>query len=83
MNAIQSASVYLKNIINEVLDYTKLAAGQENFVRVAFDVRALIKDIEFLCETLLVEQEVALKVQIAPEVPKIIMGDPSNYRRLY
>ena len=82
VDAIQSASYILMEIINEVLEYSKLTAGIEDFDAVDFNVHALIKDVMFLCQTLIVEKSVTLKIDIAPTVPKILVGDPSKLSQI-
>jgi signal transduction histidine kinase/DNA-binding NarL/FixJ family response regulator len=76
--AIESASAYLMDIINEVLDYTKLSSGNESFKCVSFNIKGLVKDVLFLCRTLLLQKEVQLKYTIDPKVPQVLMGDPSK-----
>ena len=82
VDAIQSASYNLMEIINEVLEYSKLTEGIEDFDAVDFNVHALIKDVMFLCQTLIVEKSVTLKIDIAPTVPKILVGDPSKLSQI-
>ena len=82
VDAIQSASYNLMEIINEVLEYSKLTEGIEDFDAVDFNVHALIKDVMFLCQTLIVEKSVTLKIDIAPSVPKILVGDPSKLSQI-
>ena len=69
-------------IINEVLEYSKLTEGIEDFDAVDFNVHALLKDVMFLCQTLIVEKSVTLKIDIAPTVPKILVGDPSKLSQI-
>ncbi|MFD0797513.1 ATP-binding protein [Maribacter chungangensis] len=78
VQAIQSASYNLMEIINEVLEYSKLSTGIANFDAVDFNVHGLIKDVMFLCQTLIVDKSVALKINITPNVPKVLVGDPSK-----
>lgn len=78
VDAIQSASYTLMEIINEVLEYSKLSAGIEDFDKVDFNIHALVKDVMFLCQTLIVNKSVSLKIDIAKSVPKVLVGDPSK-----
>jgi signal transduction histidine kinase/CheY-like chemotaxis protein len=83
VEAIQSASYNLMEIINEVLEYSKLTAGIENFDSVDFNLHVLLKDIMFLCQTLIVDKSVTLNIDIAPSVPKILIGDPSKLSQIF
>ncbi len=83
VDAIQSASYNLMEIINEVLEYSKLTAGIEDFDSVDFNLHGLIKDVMFLCQTLIVDKSVTLNIDIAPDVPKILIGDPSKLSQIF
>ncbi|MDF4203124.1 ATP-binding protein [Maribacter sp. SA7] len=78
VNAIQFASNTLLNLINEVLEYSKISSGNTNFESVEFNLHSLLKDVMFLCETLIVDGKVELLIDIDENVPKIVKGDPSK-----
>ncbi|UWX53613.1 hypothetical protein NYZ99_10445 [Maribacter litopenaei] len=52
VDAIHMASQNLLEIINEVLEYSKLSAGMEDFIEVDFNFIGLINDVVFLCRDL-------------------------------
>ncbi|KSA13631.1 sensor histidine kinase [Maribacter dokdonensis] len=78
VDAIQFASNTLLKLINEVLDYSKISSGNTNFESVDFNLHSLLNDVMFLCETLIVDRDIELLVEIDENVPKIIKGDPSK-----
>lgn len=78
VNAIQTASYSLMEIINELLDFTKLSAGLEKFEAVDFNLINLINDVMYLCNTLLTNKSVQLELTIDANIPKILRGDPSR-----
>ncbi|NNK76342.1 MAG: response regulator [Maribacter sp.] len=78
INAIQSASNALMEIINELLDYSKLSSGLGCFENINFNFENVINDVVYLCDTLITRKEVKLKTKIDPNIPKILMGDPSK-----
>jgi len=78
VDAIQTASYSLMEVVNEVLEYSKLTSGTEDFDSIDFNLHGLIKDVMFLCQTLIVNKSVSLKIDIAPGIPKILIGDPSK-----
>jgi signal transduction histidine kinase/DNA-binding response OmpR family regulator len=82
VEAIQSASYNLMEIINEVLEYSKLTAGIEDFDSVDFNLHGLLKDVMFLCQTLIIDKSVTLNIDIAPDVPKTLIGDPSKLSQI-
>ncbi|MGB5369134.1 MAG: ATP-binding protein [Flavobacteriaceae bacterium] len=78
VNAIESASYTLMEIINELLEYSKLSAGMEPFESVHFSFYALIRDIVYLCKTLIVNKNVHLEVDMDPAIPEVLVGDPTK-----
>ncbi|WP_036154287.1 ATP-binding protein [Maribacter forsetii] len=80
--AIQFASNTLLKLINEVLDYSKISSGNNNFETVDFNLHSLLKDVMFLCETLIVDRKIELLIDIDEDVPKIVKGDPSKLSQI-
>lgn len=78
VNAILSASRSLMEIINELLEYSKLQAGSEEFKSVSFNFHNLIKEVSYLCETLIVDKKIHFEAQTDPEIPQFLLGDPSK-----
>ena len=78
INAIQSASNSLMEIINELLDYSKLSSGLESFESNNFHFQNVVNDVVYLCNTLITRKEVKLKTKIDSNIPKILLGDPSK-----
>jgi CheY-like chemotaxis protein/nitrogen-specific signal transduction histidine kinase len=78
INAIQSASNSLMEIINELLDYSKLSSGLGSFESNNFHFQNVVNDVVYLCNTLITRKEVKLKTKIDSNIPKILLGDPSK-----
>lgn len=82
VDAIQSASYSLLEIINEVLEYSKLISGTNEFDEIDFNVYALVNDVIFLCQTLIVNKNVELTHTIDPKIPNALKGDPSKLSQI-
>lgn len=78
VNAIETSSYSLMEIINELLEYSKLTSGLESFESVHFSFYALVRDIVYLCKTLIVRKKVHLEVDMDPAIPEVLMGDPTK-----
>ncbi|MBM1107089.1 response regulator [Aurantibacter crassamenti] len=78
VNAIQKASNTLLELVNELLEYSKLASGKEQFQEIDFNIFSLTNDVIFLCNTLIVDKKVNLTSAIKKEIPKFLIGDPSK-----
>ncbi len=82
VEAIQSTSYALMEIINEVLEYSKLTSGADDFNAIDFNFKALVQDVMFLCKTLLLDKNVHLQATIDPEIPHTLLGDPSRLSQI-
>lgn len=80
--AIQSASYNLMDIINELLEYSKLSAGLEHFESVNFNFYSLVRDVMYLCNTLIMDKEVKLEVDMDTKIPEMLVGDPSKLSQI-
>ncbi len=78
VNAIQTASYSLMEVINELLEFSKLSAQMEPFEAVHFNFYSLVRDILYLCNTLIVSKQVALEVDIDAAIPEVLIGDPAK-----
>ena len=82
VNAIHAASRSLLEIINELLEYSKLKAGLDNFETVNFKFRSVIEEVSYLCKTLIVDRDVRFKLVMDPDVPEQLVGDPAKLSQL-
>jgi len=82
VNAIRSASNSLMDIINELLEYSKLSAGLENFEMLDFNFFSIIQDVVYLCNTLMLGKDVKLEVDVDKNIPENLIGDPSKLSQI-
>lgn len=82
VNAIQTASYSLLEIINELLEYSKLSAGLEQFETVNFNLHSLVQNVTYLCKALVVDKNIELYSTIDKNIPKVLIGDPSKLSQI-
>ncbi len=82
VHAIRSASNNLMDIINELLEYSKLAAGLEHFENIDFSFHSIVQDVVYLCNTLMLGKEVQLHVDLDSQIPELLVGDPSKLSQI-
>lgn len=82
VNALDTASGNLMNIINELLEFSKLASGHDTFEKVPFNLKNLITEVAFLCETLITDSKVELCVHLDKNLPEQLLGDPSKLSQI-
>ena len=82
VRVFRSAGDNLLQIINDILDLSKVEAGQIKLENVAFDLHELV---EKSCEILAFsahEKGLELSCHLAPDVPAFLSGDPIRLRQI-
>ena len=72
----------LLNLINEIIDMSRLESGQLTLERVQFDLHALVNDCLDIYRTRAENQSVELIGFVHPEVPRTLQGDPTRLRQV-
>ena len=65
-------------IINELLEFSKISAGKERFEAVAFNLKNLLNELSYLCQTLIIDKSIAFNLNVDPNIPECVVGDPSK-----
>lgn len=80
--ALTTASNYLMNIINELLEFSKIASGNESFEQVHFNISNVVNELIFLSKTLVVDKTISITSSIDENVPQNLIGDPSKLSQI-
>ncbi|XZG71933.1 response regulator [Chitinibacteraceae bacterium HSL-7] len=78
----QSNAESLLDIINDILDLSKIEAGRMQIEHVPFDLRYLIHEQLALLKLRAEDKGLAWHLQIAPELPAYQLGDPTRLRQV-
>jgi len=76
ITAIKQSSEHLLVIINDLLDFSKIVAGQMEFENIEFDLSALLYNINQTYGNRALDKGIYLHADIPDDVPKKIKGDP-------
>lgn len=82
LSAIQTKARTLIDIINELLEYSKLTRALNSVESVDFNIRRIIKDVTYLCNTLIVDRNSRLEVHVDDKIPHVLIGDPSKLTQI-
>jgi len=69
-------------IINDLLDLSRLEAGQIIIDRIEFNLIDIINEVVVLIRNKAIEKKLDLSFVIAPDVPQLLIGDPSRLRQV-
>lgn len=80
-NIIQDSMSLLLQIVNDVLDYSKLSSGSFSLHADMLDIRDIVGAVVRNCRPLL-QKGVELSTEISPKLPTRMRGDPLRYRQV-
>jgi PAS domain S-box-containing protein len=72
----------LLNLINDILDLSKVEASQLELERTGFSLNDLLEKVTEMVALRASEKELAMVYEIAPGVPNDLVGDPTRLRQV-
>jgi len=79
---IRRSSDYLLELLNDILDLSKLEADKTNLEVINFDLRALVEDVGALLAERAHAKGIELCVLVQSDVPALLQGDPGRLRQI-
>ncbi len=79
---VKSSTESLLIIINDILDFSKIEAGKFALDPIEFDMRDNIEESAQTLGLRAFEKQLALTSNIAPDVPHMVVGDPTRLRQI-
>jgi PAS domain S-box-containing protein len=78
----KTASENLLQLLNNILDISKMEAGKFSLEHQWFHLRTLVEEACSLFSRKAQEKQVALYLLVKPNVPELVMGDPVKLRQI-
>jgi signal transduction histidine kinase/DNA-binding response OmpR family regulator len=82
LNLVRSSGESLLNIINELLDYSKIEAGHLDFEHIGFSLRHTVAMAVRSLAPKANEQRLELLIHVDHKVPDALVGDPHRIRQI-
>lgn len=82
VQTFKNAGGSLLNIINNILDYSKIEAGKVEIERLEFDLIDVIDKISSIMSLQAHKKNIELMVDIPPDVPSALIGDQQRLRQV-
>jgi signal transduction histidine kinase/CheY-like chemotaxis protein len=82
VEAIAQSGTHLLNLINDVLDLSKIEAGKVEMEPVATDLHQLVVDVRRLIAQSARQKGLELMVHLAPDLPPLVLLDGRHLRQI-
>ena len=82
LEMIQNSGRHLLEIVDEILDLSRIEAGKLEIDRTAFSLETLVYTVSDLVAEAAAAKGLELIVDIAPGMPEVMMGDPLRIRQV-
>jgi PAS domain S-box-containing protein len=82
VSALRKSADHLLDVINDVLDISKLDAGKVELETVPFDLAEMIQHTVSILNPRAVEKGLELRYGVDPELPDLFVGDPGRLRQI-
>lgn len=79
----RTSGVTLLNMVNDILDNSKIEAGKLELENNPFDLHQLLEDLIVNQTLMLEEKPVRLTLDIDPALPRHLMGDPTRLQQIF
>jgi signal transduction histidine kinase/CheY-like chemotaxis protein len=78
VRVFQKAGTSLLDLINDLLDFSRVESGQITLESVGFDLGSLLQRLIELMTVRADERGLSLSLEISPDVPNALIGDPNR-----
>ncbi|MGV7224635.1 MAG: ATP-binding protein, partial [Nitrospinales bacterium] len=82
LGIIRSSSRSLLEIINDLLDVSKIEAGKLDFEKAPILIREVVQEVSNIFRHLIKEKKIQYHVEIAPDVPTRVITDPLRLKQV-
>lgn len=82
LTVARDSAVGLLAILNDILDYSKLEAGQLPLERISFSASDIANDVVAMLSTSASQKNLTLSASVDAALPAWIVGDPTRFRQI-
>ncbi|MAR56979.1 MAG: hypothetical protein CMM93_07330 [Rickettsiales bacterium] len=80
--AVNSSARNLLILLNDILDFSKIEAGELLIESIAFDIHAVVQQLDALHTSVASHKGLELRTKVDPATPTYLMGDPSRLQQI-
>lgn len=83
LRIIKDSGEHLLTLVNDVLDFSKINAGQMRFESVDFDMRSTLQDVLKAFRLAARKKKLSLNLDLDDALPAYVNGDPGRFRQVF
>lgn len=82
LNGIKSSSEHLLELVNDILDFTKIEAGKVMFEKINFSPTNIMQQVINTLRFRAHDKKIGLVMEADPEMPEVLRGDPLRLKQI-
>ncbi|MEW6983824.1 response regulator [Colwelliaceae bacterium 6471] len=82
LTKIRDSSESLLGLINDILDFSKIEAQKMTLENIKFNLSKLLQRVVNICTYKVHEKGLEFIIDVAPDVPRILLGDPLRLQQI-
>ncbi|PWS28507.1 hybrid sensor histidine kinase/response regulator [Pedobacter yonginense] len=82
LNTLQASNSIMIDIVNDLLDIARIEANKMDIHNHPFNFRNCIKDAENILKPAYVKKNIALMLEVDPDVPEFVITDEIRYKQI-
>jgi len=82
LNILKTSSDSLLEMVNGILDFSKMDAGNLYLVETPFSVRNAIDDVKSIVSSRIGDRDIDFTIQISPSMPRELIGDEVRFKQI-
>lgn len=82
MTTVRTSAEALLAIVNDILDFSKIEEGKVLLDHTMFELRQPVVDVLKIASAKIGEKKLELVLDVSPDVPACVQGDPSRLRQV-
>jgi signal transduction histidine kinase/DNA-binding response OmpR family regulator len=82
VDAMRVSGRHLLAVISDILDFTRMESGRLELEQIDFSLPQLLEQIRSLIHPLANERRLALAIELAPDAPPMLCGDPTRLQQV-
>jgi len=82
LEKVQVSAQSLLHVINDILDFSKIDAGKLDIEQIEFVLDDVLQDVTTIIGPKAREKKLELTLRVAPNVPRVLVGDPLRLQQV-